>query len=63
LRGLDNDAVVITGDFRNSTYDNHARAVAEGELNRDSERTSFGILGNHDFVEQAPELESLGFVE
>jgi uncharacterized protein len=61
LRGLDYDAVVITGDFRNSTYDNHARAVAEaGTLLTTLNRPRFGILGNHDFIEQVPELESLG---
>ncbi len=61
LRGLVYDAVVITGDFRNSTYDNHARAVAEaGTLIATLHEPRFGILGNHDFIEQAAELESLG---
>lgn len=61
LRGLDYDAVVITGDFRNSTYDNHARAMTEaGSVIATLHEPRFGILGNHDFIEQVTELESLG---
>jgi predicted MPP superfamily phosphohydrolase len=61
LRGLQYDAAVITGDFRNSTYDNHARAVAEaGTVIATLREPRFGILGNHDFIEQVTELESLG---
>jgi uncharacterized protein len=61
LRGLVYDAVVITGDFRNSTYENHARAVAEaGTIIATLGEPRFGILGNHDFIEQVTELESLG---
>jgi predicted MPP superfamily phosphohydrolase len=61
LHKVDYDAVVITGDFRNSTYENHARAVAEaGTVIANLHEPRFGILGNHDFIEQVPELESLG---
>jgi len=61
MRGLVYDAVVITGDFRNSTYENHARAVAEaGTIIATLGEPRFGILGNHDFIEQVTELESLG---
>jgi predicted MPP superfamily phosphohydrolase len=61
MRGLAYDAVVITGDFRNSTYENHARAVAEaGTVIATLREPRFGILGNHDFIEQVAELESLG---
>jgi predicted MPP superfamily phosphohydrolase len=61
LRGLDFDAAVITGDFRNSTYDNHARAVTEaGTVIAALHEPRFGILGNHDFIEQVTELELLG---
>ena len=61
MRGLDYDAAVVTGDFRNTTYDNHATAVAEaGKLIATLREPRLGILGNHDFIEQVPELESLG---
>jgi uncharacterized protein len=61
MRGLTYDAVVITGDFRNSTYENHALAVAEaGTIISTLREPRFGILGNHDFIEQVTELESLG---
>ncbi len=61
MRGLAYDAVVITGDFRNSTFDDHAQAVAEaGTVIATLREPRFGILGNHDFIEQVPELESLG---
>ena len=61
LRGLDFDAVVITGDFRNSTYDNHALAITEaGAVIATLHEPRFGILGNHDFIEQVTDLESLG---
>jgi uncharacterized protein len=61
MRGLTYDAVVITGDFRNSTYENHALAVAEaGTIIATLHEPRFGILGNHDFIEQVTELESLG---
>jgi predicted MPP superfamily phosphohydrolase len=61
MRGLTYDAVVITGDFRNSTYENHTLAVAEaGTIIANLREPRFGILGNHDFIEQVTELESLG---
>jgi predicted MPP superfamily phosphohydrolase len=53
--------LLVTGDFRNSTYDDHAKAVAEaGEVISNLREPRYGILGNHDFIEQVPELESLG---
>jgi uncharacterized protein len=61
IKGLTYDAVVITGDFRNSTFDDHAQAIAEaGTVIATLREPRFGILGNHDFIEQVPELESLG---
>lgn len=61
IEGLDYDLVVITGDFRNSTKDNSTPAMQETlELLKALEPPMYGILGNHDFIETLPELESMG---
>ena len=62
LAGLQYDALVITGDFRNSTRDDYFPAIADTRRLLDSLPTGprFGSLGNHDFIEQAPHLEAAG---
>jgi len=61
LRHVEYDAVVITGDFRNSTHEDHAPSFdAARKLIECLKAPRFGILGNHDFLELAPELESAG---
>ncbi len=62
LAPLTYDAVAITGDFRNSTRDDFAPALALARrlLASLPDVPRFGILGNHDFIEQAPDLESAG---
>jgi len=61
LSGVQYDAVVITGDFRNSTHEDHAPSFAAArKLIECLKEPRFGILGNHDFLELAPELESAG---
>lgn len=56
------DAIVITGDFRNSTRDDFgpALALARRLLASLPDVPRFGILGNHDFIEQVPDLEDAG---
>lgn len=62
VRSLACDAVVITGDFRNSTRDdfNPALLAARRLLEALPAGPRFGVLGNHDFIEQVPVLESAG---
>ena len=61
LDGLSYDAVVITGDFRNSTHLDHTVASASAQsLVAHLKSPRFGILGNHDSIELAPDLELAG---
>ena len=55
------DIIVITGDYRNSTVKDFGpsmRAMSRVIQSRSS--PSFGILGNHDFLEMVPSLERMG---
>ncbi len=62
LRGLVCDAIVITGDFRNSTRTDFYPSLSESRrlLAALPAVPRFGVLGNHDFIEQAPHLEAAG---
>lgn len=62
LRPIKCDAIVVTGDFRNSTRDDFFPAMAEAKrlLAALPPVPRFGILGNHDFIEQLPHLEDAG---
>ena len=62
LRGIACDAIVITGDFRNSTREDYTPALADTRRLLDAlpQVPRFGILGNHDFIEQVPALEAAG---
>jgi predicted MPP superfamily phosphohydrolase len=62
LAGIECDAVVITGDFRNSTHSDYAPALAATRrvLAALPAVPRFAVLGNHDFIEKVPELEAAG---
>jgi len=62
LQGVRCDAIVITGDFRNSTREDFNPAMADTHrlLATLPAVPRFGILGNHDFIEQVPALEAWG---
>lgn len=54
------DLCVITGDFRARTHgDSQPSLVAMARLRPHLQGPVFGILGNHDFIEVVPGLESL----
>jgi predicted MPP superfamily phosphohydrolase len=60
VREADHDLCVITGDFRARTYGDHAQVVeAMGDLRTHIAGPIYAVLGNHDFIEVVPELESL----
>lgn len=55
------DAIVITGDYRNSTQADYGPSMELVEsVLRASPAQRFGILGNHDFIEMVWELERHG---
>lgn len=55
------DLCVITGDFRSETYGDITPAMTQTRKIIDSLKTPvYAILGNHDFLEMMPCLESMG---
>jgi predicted MPP superfamily phosphohydrolase len=61
VRATPHDAAVLTGDFRNGMGGDHAPCLREMQKILSAlAPTRFGILGNHDYLEMATELESLG---
>jgi len=61
VREVPHDAAVITGDFRNRTYGDSAACLREiSRLVEVLAPLRWGILGNHDFLEMVPALESAG---
>lgn len=61
LRGLPHDAAVITGDFRNRTDGDAAPCLeALQQLLPLLSASRWGILGNHDSLEMAPDIENAG---
>lgn len=61
VRATPHDAAVITGDFRNSMGGDHGPCLRDVEkLLSVLSPARFAILGNHDDLEMAPDLESLG---
>ncbi len=62
LAPLSYDALVITGDYRNSTRDDFTPCLtlARRLLASLPDVPRYGILGNHDFIEQVPDLENAG---
>lgn len=63
LKGIQADLCVITGDFRFMTQDVYDKAIECTKQILHAINASYGIwgvLGNHDFIEFVPMLESLG---
>ncbi|MBW2735933.1 MAG: metallophosphoesterase [Deltaproteobacteria bacterium] len=63
VRDLDFDLCVLTGDFRFATRGDYLPAMRELSQLMPFLRCPlgvFGVLGNHDFIEQVPLLEHLG---
>jgi predicted MPP superfamily phosphohydrolase len=61
IRLCPHDAAVITGDFRNGMGGNHDVCIRETRhIVETLNPQRWGILGNHDFIEMVPELESIG---
>jgi len=61
IRICPHDAAVITGDFRNGMGGNHDVCIRETRhIVETLNPQRWGILGNHDFIEMVPELESIG---
>jgi hypothetical protein len=63
LHGLTSqyDLAVLTGDFRNSTYgDFHPAMKYTHEIVQALQAPAYGILGNHDYLEMAVQMELMG---
>ncbi len=63
LKEITADICVFTGDFRFMTQNVHAKALAMTREIGDcmgENCPKFGIMGNHDFIEFVPDLESAG---
>lgn len=63
FENLKPDVVVLTGDYRFETQDDYQKALTRTRnliQALDPPFGFFGILGNHDFIEFVPELESMG---
>jgi predicted MPP superfamily phosphohydrolase len=55
------DAMVITGDFRKTTFDDHEPSMAlMPHILEATEAPCYGVLGNHDFIQKVERLESYG---
>lgn len=61
VRGIDHDAAVVTGDFRNKTAGDFQPCLREAaRIIQPLAPLRWGILGNHDVVEMVPSLEAVG---
>jgi predicted MPP superfamily phosphohydrolase len=61
VRAVAHDAAVVTGDFRNKTDGDYQPCLREtARVVRALAPQRWGILGNHDFIEMVPSLESAG---
>lgn len=61
IRGVPHDAAVVTGDYRNKTFGDPGPCLREMEgIISALSPQRWGILGNHDFIEMVPALESSG---
>ncbi|MGB0408557.1 MAG: metallophosphoesterase [Opitutales bacterium] len=59
IKDCPHDAMVMTGDYRDSTDDNYGASMDLMEpILEASEAPRFGILGNHDCIEMVWELEA-----
>lgn len=61
LQGAQYDICVMTGDFRAATHGSYEETVRQAErLIEQLEPPLYGVLGNHDFIEIVPYLETMG---
>jgi len=61
LEGVMCDVVVLTGDYHNKIAENaEVSLTLMGKLLQALKAPSYGILGNHDFIEKAAYLEAMG---
>ncbi len=61
LTGIEYDLCVNTGDYRNCTRDCHRASMRQtAQIYRHLTGLKAGVLGNHDFIEKAPDLEAMG---
>ena len=61
LDGLAYDACIITGDFRAETSGDTKPSLREtARLAARLHAPVYAVMGNHDFIETAPELEAIG---
>lgn len=63
LKGLNFDLCVITGDFRYLSFHDYEYTIEKMETITEALKCEYGIigvLGNHDYIEMVPGLESLG---
>ncbi|TQV66995.1 metallophosphoesterase [Exilibacterium tricleocarpae] len=61
VRGVDYDICVFTGDFRGKTHGDFSRAI-DGlrRVRTHLKHEVYAVLGNHDSLGMAPEIEALG---
>lgn len=61
VRQTPHDALVITGDYRNTTDKDYTPCMrAMRQIIEAGAESRFGILGNHDFIEKVWDLEAAG---
>ena len=61
VAGCPHDALVITGDYRNSTVKDSTPSMRlMPKILAASDKPRFGILGNHDLIEKVDRLEEAG---
>lgn len=61
VEGVNYDLCVLTGDFRAATYGDYLPAMKGArKLLPRLKQPVYGVLGNHDFIEEVPILEDLG---
>lgn len=62
IEPLEYDVCVVTGDFREGTFEDYETPTGRMvELRRHIKTNTFAILGNHDAIEMVPALEEGGF--
>jgi uncharacterized protein len=61
VKGMEYDAVVMTGDYRAWTFGDIEASMEGVRILRDQlQGPVYGVLGNHDTIRMVPELEAMG---
>jgi len=61
VQNCPHDAMVITGDYRNTTHQDQEPSMAlMPHILEATEAPCYGVLGNHDFIQKVERLESYG---